>query len=261
LSGAWRENLSSIKSLLEKKEFLHGARAIPASSIGTQFFCEMKVEQDYVHGEIETEEKTEGDALHQELLAMTPTTKKRLLDDIEKERLVVASFPLAAETDGLVLIGVPDAVVFQNGMPTHVIELKTTRGDASILYDGQRAQAVIYGLLLDQVGFDCKNLGLEVVKFRRQTPLSDEQKGQFLDMLTTALVSGKELGALLPRAEGQVVRHSFAYRRDEALRILGQTQGYWLGERHAQPTSNPNKCKACEFRQVCPASLAKERQP
>ncbi len=254
---AWRENLSSAKSLLEKKEFRHGTRAIPASSIGTQFFCEMKVEQDLVHGEIETEEKAEGDALHEELLAMKPTTQKNLLDDIAKRKLLVASFPLAAEAEGLVLVGIPDAVVFQRAKPTHVIELKTTRGDASILYDGQRAQAVIYGLLLDQVGFDCSSLSLVVVKFRRQTVLSEEQKGEFLNALTAALVSGKDLGSVVPKAEGQVVPHSFAYRKDEAISILDRTQGYWLGERHAQPTANPNKCRACEFRQLCPASLIK----
>lgn len=254
----WKENLSSIQSLLEKKEFRHGIKAVSASSIGTQFFCEMKVEQGFVHGEIETEEKTQGDVLHEELLAMEPTTQKKLLDDIEKRKLVVASFPLAAEAEGLVLIGVPDAVIFQKGRPTHIIELKTTRGNASILYDGQRAQTVIYGLLLDQVGFDCGDLKLVVVKFRRQTPMTEKQKNQFLDRLTGALVSGKDLSTLASGADGQVVPHSFSYRRDEAVRVLSLTQGYWLEQRNPQSTSNPNKCRACEFRQICPSSLAKE---
>lgn len=62
------------------------------------------------------------------------------------------------------LIGVPNAVIFQKGRPTYVVELKTTRGNASVLYNGQRAQTVIYGLLLDQVGFDCGNLELAVIK-------------------------------------------------------------------------------------------------
>jgi CRISPR/Cas system-associated exonuclease Cas4 (RecB family) len=261
MPGSWRENLSLIDSLLEKKEFRHGARAISASSIGTQFFCEMKVEQAFVHGEIETEEKAEGGALHEELLAMKPTTRRRLLDDITERKLVIASFPLAAEAFGLVLVGVPDAVVFQDGRPTHVVELKTTRGNASVLYDGQRAQTVIYGLLLDQVGFDCSGLRLVVVKFRRQAPLSDEQKGQFLGEMTQMLVSGKDLGALVPGNEGQLVPHSFAYRRNEAIGILSQTQGYWLGQRSPQSTVNPNKCRACEFADICPASLAKNRRP
>jgi hypothetical protein len=76
---AWKKNLASIPSLLEKKEYRHGVRAISASSIGTQYFCEVKLDQSYIHGEIETEEKTEGDVLHEELLAMKPTTQKTLL--------------------------------------------------------------------------------------------------------------------------------------------------------------------------------------
>jgi len=257
LPGPWKENLSSINSLLEKMEFRHGARAVSASSIGTQFFCEMKVEQDFVHGEIETEEKVEGDALHEELLAMKPTTQKRLLMEIEKGKLVVASFPLAAEAEGLVLVGVPDAVLFQEGKPTHLIELKTTRGNPSILFDGQRAQAVVYGLLLDQVGFDCEGLKLVVVKLRRQTQLSEEQRVQFLDSLTTSLVSERNLKTPMWTTEGQLVSHSFPYRRDEAVEILSVTRGYWLEHRLPQPTSNPNKCKACEFRKLCPSSLVK----
>jgi predicted RecB family nuclease len=257
LPGPWKENLESIHSLLEKKEFRHGVRSVSASSIGTQFFCEMKVEQDFVHGEMETEEKTEGDALHKELLAMKPTTRRRLLKEIEKGKLVVASFPIAAEAEELVLIGVPDAVVFQEGRPTHVIELKTTRGNPSILFDGQRAQAVIYGLLLDQVGFDCGSLKLVVVKLRRQTQMSDEQRGRFLDSLTFSLVSGRDPIKLLPGAKGQLVPHSFQYQRDEAIRVLSTTRGYWLEQRPPQPTSNPNKCRACEFRQLCPSSLVR----
>lgn len=254
----WKENMAAIPSLLEKGEFRNGARAVPASSIGVQYFCEVKLDQSYIHGEIETEEKAEGEVLHEELLAMEPTTRKTLLQDIEKRRLVVASFPLAAEAEGLVLVGVPDAVIFQKGKPTHVIELKTTRGDASILYDSQRAQTTIYGLLLDQVGFDCADLNLVVAKFSRQTPISEQEKSRFLDALTGALISNESLSTLASKADDHVVHHSFPYRKDEAVRILNLTRGYWLNQREARPTSNPNKCRACEFKRVCPSSLARE---
>lgn len=72
------------------------------------------MEQGFIHGEIETEEKTEGDILHEQLLAMQPTTRKKLLEGIEKRKLYVASFPLTAEFENLSLVGVPDAVVFQS---------------------------------------------------------------------------------------------------------------------------------------------------
>ncbi len=257
MSRDWKEKLSSLRPPSEEKEFRHGVKAIAASSIGTQFFCEMKVEQGFLHGEIETEEKTEGDVLHEQLLAMQPTTREKLLEGIEKRKLYVASFPLIAEFGKLVLAGVPDAVVFQKSRPTFVLELKTTRGDATILYDGQRAQTMIYGLLLDQVAFDCKDLKLVVVKFKRQTPMSKKQKVEFLKVLTGALVSESDLSKFASTSNNQVVVHSFSYLREEAVRTLTKTEGYWLEERNPVPTSNPNKCRACEFRQVCPSSLYK----
>ena len=253
----WREKLLSIKDLLDEREFRHGVGAVPASSIGTQFFCEMKVEQGFIHGDVETEEKTEGEALHEQLLPMEQTTREKLLGDIERGRLVVASFAMAAPAMDLVLVGVPDAVIFQGGKPTHVIELKTTTGDPTILFDGQRAQTLVYGLLLDQVGFDCHGLELAVVKFRRQAPLSDEQKGAFLQKVTNTLVSGMDPGSIAAGSGGYVVTHLLAYSKEDALQVLERTEGYWLGKRGPVPAKNPNKCRACEFREVCPSSLAK----
>ncbi len=254
---SWKERLASFESLLEEQRFRHGIGAIPASSIGTQFFCEMKVEQGYLHEEIKTEEKTEGEALHEQLLPMRRTTREKLLGDIEMGKLVVASFAMAARARDLVLVGVPDAVVFQGGRPTRVIELKTTRGDPLILFDGQRAQTLVYGLLLDQVGFDCGGLKLVVVKFRRQAPLSEVQKGAFLQKLTKILVAGKDPAGITTSLPGHVVTHMLAYSKGEALQMLNRTEGYWLMKRDAIPTMNPNKCRACEFREMCPSSLAK----
>jgi hypothetical protein len=253
----WKERLLSFKGLIEGQEFRHGVGAVPASSIGAQFFCEMKVEQGFVHGEVETEEKTEGDALYEQLLPMEETSREKLLGDIEMGKLVVASFALAAQARDLVLVGVPDAVIFQRGRPTHVIELKTTRGDPLILFDGQRAQTLVYGLLLDQVGFECSGLKLVVVKFRRQAPLTDEEKSAFLHKLTTALVSGKNPGGITTDSRGHIVAHSLVYSKDDAMQVLSRTEGYWLGERAPIPATNPNKCRACEFKEVCPSSLAR----
>lgn len=162
---------------------------------------------------------------------------------------------MAAGFGKLVLAGVPDAVVFQKGKPTFVLELKTTRRDATILYDGQRAQAAIYGLLLELIGFDCSDLRLAVVKLRRETPMPESEKAKFLETITSTLVSGNDLGQVASASKNQVVVHSIPYMRDEASRTVLRTEGYWLGERNPVPATNPNKCRACEFRQVCPSSL------
>lgn len=256
MATGWKKNLSR-DPFAGGKQLRHGVRAVAASAIGTQFFCEMKVEQSFLHEEVETEEKTEGTVLHEQLLAMQPTTWEKLLEGIEKRELYVASFPLGADFGRLSLAGVPDAVVFQKGRPSFVLELKTTRGDATILYDGQRAQTVIYGLLLEEVGFDCASLRLVVVKFRRQTPMSEEQRADFLKGLTSDLVAGRDLDRLASTSKNGMVAHSFPYRRQEAVQTLSRTEGYWLNERSPIASTNPNKCRACEFRSVCPSSLVR----
>lgn len=92
MSRDWKEKLSSSLPFPVGREFRYGVQTIPASSIVAQFFYEMKVEQDFLHGEIETEEKAEGDLLHEQLLAMEPTTREKLIDGIEKRKLYVAAF-------------------------------------------------------------------------------------------------------------------------------------------------------------------------
>ncbi len=51
--NSWKNRLSNYESEIEEGlRFRNGLRAIPASSIGEQLYCEMKIEQEYVNGEI-----------------------------------------------------------------------------------------------------------------------------------------------------------------------------------------------------------------
>ncbi|MCL5068711.1 MAG: PD-(D/E)XK nuclease family protein [Thaumarchaeota archaeon] len=249
----WKQYINSLETTLNEQKFRNGVSAIAASSIGEQYYCEMKVEQSYLNEEIETEEKTRGDVLHEELLPMKESSWKEVINNIQKRKSCIVAFPLAAKVDGVTLVGQPDAVLFQNRNPTHVIELKTTRGSTTIVYEGQKAQASIYGLLLDGMGFDCSKLKLVIVKFRQTSRLGESWKEEFLSSLATRLVSESNLDGI---ADSLVI-HSFAYARASALAYVTHTKGYWLKEREPIPTTNPNKCRACEFRELCPSSLAK----
>lgn len=252
----WKQNIRSFKSLLEEREFRNKVRAVSASAIGGQFFCEMKVELDHIHGEVQTEEKREGDVLHEELLAMKKATIEKIIEGIEKKKIYTASFPMVAKFGDVTLAGVPDAIVFMSGKPVYVIELKTTRGDTAIVYDGQKAQADIYGFLLDLAGLDCSNLKIVIVKFKRATELSSKQKNEFLSILVKSLLSGKhqEVARI---SKNSIVVHASDYNRENAINSIRRTKGYWLGEREPIPTTNPNKCRSCVFNKICPSSLVK----
>jgi CRISPR/Cas system-associated exonuclease Cas4 (RecB family) len=260
--ASWKENLLNRKELIElakgeTTKFRTGMSTIPASSIAQQYYCEMKVEQDYIHGEVQTEAKDEGTNLHDNLLAMRKSTIEKIIKGIEKKEILVASFPLVAKFEGLTLAGVPDAIVFQKSKLAYVIELKTTaRGDTTIVYDDQRAQTFIYGLLLELMGFDCSNLKLIIVRYKTSAPLSIKNKSKFLGILVQSLITGSA-DSFAPKSKNGIVAHTLSYAKLYAVQAIREKKGYWLNEREPIPTMNPNKCKACEFANLCPSSLAK----
>jgi CRISPR/Cas system-associated exonuclease Cas4 (RecB family) len=243
----------------ETTKFRTNISVIPASSIAEQYYCEMKVEQKYIRGEVQTEAKEEGTNLHDNLLRMRKSTIKKIIKDIENKEILVASFPLVAKFEGLTLGGVPDAIVFQKSKPLYVIELKTTaRGDTTIVYDSQRAQASIYGLLLELIGFDCSNLKLIIVRYKTSAPLSkkNKNKNRFLDILVQSLITGNA-DSFASKSKNEVVVHTLSYAKLYAVQAIREKKGYWLNEREPIPTSNPNKCRGCEFANLCPSSLTK----
>jgi hypothetical protein len=64
----WDDSMRNFKAQLQRGQtFRHGITMVPTSGIAQQFYCEQKVEMEYLHGEIETEAKTEGERLHEKL--------------------------------------------------------------------------------------------------------------------------------------------------------------------------------------------------
>ncbi len=219
-----------------------------------QYYCELKVDNSYVKGDIQTEAKTAGDLLHEEILAMRKTTVDQVVKNIDKKPVYAASFPLASLVNGIVLAGRPDAIIFEKGRPLFVVELKTTVGDPSILYQDQEFQAGIYGLILDGMGFDCSDLTLAIVRWRRKEPATEEQRKEFLSIAMHALPS-KESKLIEEVYMGRARVHLVPFNKEAILRQVDWAKEYWLSNREPLPTKNPWKCKACEFNINCPSSL------
>jgi hypothetical protein len=219
-----------------------------------QYYCELKVDNSFLKGKIQTEAKTEGDLLHTEILAMKKTTVEQVVKKIEEKTTYAASFPLAALVDGIILAGRPDAVIFEQGKPSFVVELKTTIGDPSILYQDQEFQAGIYGLILDGMGFDCSDLTLAIIRWRRKEQVTDQEKREFLSVTMLALPS-KEPKLIEEIFKGKARVHLVRFDKQTILRQVEWAKDYWLLNREPLPTKNPWKCKACEFNDTCPSSL------
>lgn len=240
--------------LVQDPIYRHELSFVGVSSIAQQYYCEAKVEQEYTTGEIPTEVKETGTSLHEEIFAMEPVKREELVKHIEKAVPLAATFRLYAEVGKLRIIGQPDAVVFEKGIPKWLIELKTTQGDHTRLWRDQLIQVRIYGLLLDRMGFDCSKLNLVLIRMRQKGNLDPKQKEFMLNLVQLALNKQrtKELEAKF-ELKFFIIPHSAL----EPENAIIWAQDYWLKAREPIPTKNASKCKSCEYNEVCPFSLYK----
>lgn len=235
----------------QNQSFRHGISMIPTSSIAGQYYCEQKVEMEYVHGDVETEAKLEGGALHEKLIQMRKTSLDDIIRGIKRRKLLVASFPIFARFSKLVISGVPDAIVFLKGSPAYIIELKTTKGDTSRLWKDQLVQVRVYGMVLEEMGFNCSRLKLVVVRVQRANGISEEWRKNFMHAVLLELFNGQH-----KNTKQSSTTHVVDYSRDDAVADVKWAEAYWLSRREPIPTTKAMKCRACEFGQVCPRSLA-----
>jgi len=245
--------MRNFKELFQQgQSFRHGISMVPTSGIAEQYYCEQKVEMEYLHGEIETEAKTEGEMLHEQMIRMTKTTLGNLIKSIKKRKILVASFPIFARFSGLVIVGVPDAIVFFKGTPMYLIELKTTKGDTSRLWKDQLVQVCTYGLILEEMGFDCSKLKLVVIRIRRQEGLSARYKQ---NLLRTSITDLRKGGQKTTTSKAGLTTHIIDYNKQDVIADLRWAEAYWLSQREPIPTQNTAKCRSCEFDDMCPHSL------
>ena len=136
---------------------------IIASDVASQFYCEKKVEMQYLHGEIETEEKNIGAEAHERLTDGSMKVKsEELWQKIFGDKPIFAlEMFLLAKYHDVILAGKPDSVLFRGWQPLVVFEYKFSR--SMIDYPSYHVQAQTYGILLENMGFDTGQLFYAIV--------------------------------------------------------------------------------------------------
>ena len=238
-----------------KARFRHGASFVPVSSIAEQYYCEYKLENEFALGEIPTEAKESGTTLHVELMPMERISKEEFAHLVERKEPSLAVLGVWGSSGGLKIVGTPDHIVWSEGRPLWVLELKTTRGDPTPLWEDQENQVRIYGLLLERMGFDCSMMQLAVVRLK-SGELSDEVKKDWILKISGALLEGKTKW-LEVRYPGRMKVHLLRHEPVKAETAIASKAGYWLEEREPTPSSSMGKCRACEYNSTCPKSLFK----
>ena len=168
----WNVQLENFNSLLKElnqsgqersgKLRFHRSMVI-ASDVASQFYCEKKVEMQFLHGEVETEAKNFGTAAHGNLTEDSVKVKRaELWRKIYGDKPVLAlEMFLLAKYGDVLLAGKPDSVLFACGFPLVVFEYKFSQ--SNIAYPSYHVQAQTYGVLLENMGFDTSRLFYAIV--------------------------------------------------------------------------------------------------
>lgn len=239
----------------EKAQFRHGASFVGVSSIAEQYYCEYKLENEFALGEVPTEAKESGTTLHDELMPTEGISKEEFARLVERKQPSLAVLDVWGTLGGLKVIGTPDHIVWSERRPLWVVELKTTKGDPTPLWEDQENQVRIYGLLLDRMGFDCSCMQLAVVRLK-SGELSDEEKKGWIVKISRALLEGKTKW-LEARYPGRMKLHLLQHEPAKAEAAISSKAGYWLEEREPKSSSSVGKCRACEYNASCSKSLFK----
>lgn len=250
----WERQLDEYHSLLEQlvqktKKGESGLRFdrpfIRASDIATQYFCEKKVEMEFLHGDIDTKRKTLGAEAHEKLLEGTIKVKRRdLWKKIYGKKPVIArEMLLIAEYNDVILAGVPDSILFMQGIPLRLLEYKFSKSRRP--FRDHHVQARTYGLLLRNMGFDTTHLFYAIVIV---DPMAKDAK-KLKERVMDAVIKSGPKESVLKTQNATIYVNKF--NQKEAEQDLNWAIEFWKNKREAVPTRNPNKCKSCEYNEGC----------
>jgi CRISPR/Cas system-associated exonuclease Cas4 (RecB family) len=216
-----------------------------ASDVASQFYCEKKVEMQYLHGKVETEAKNIGTEAHEKLTEDSVKVKRaELWRKIHGDKPVFAlEMFLLAKYGDVLLAGKPDSVLFARGYPLVVFEYKFSR--SSIAYPSYHVQAQTYGVLLENMGFDTSRLFYAIVVADPKTKGSRELRQ---NVVQTVISNGpKEAVHSINDAKIYYIK----FNRVNAEKDLAWALEFWGKNREAQPANNKNKCAKCEYQTKC----------
>lgn len=233
---------------------LSNADTVAPSKIGSQFYCEKKVDLERELGEVETPEKKQGTETHEKAAEdAVEVEMDEVWDAIEEgNRQILLESPFIGDAADFVIVGIPDAIIFDDAKPQLIFDRKTTAYPQR-LYKNQRMQVWLYGYMLDSLGFNMSDLRFAILSHeRRMDPGTGKQ---LQDMILSGVVDlDQKQNQLLKDPEAVV--HLFEYDSIDHLEDLNWALEYWRNEREPVPTTKAAKCRGCPYSDVCSDSRA-----
>jgi CRISPR/Cas system-associated exonuclease Cas4 (RecB family) len=249
----WKAQLESFDSLLKELKqnreqggrLRFGRSMIVASDIADQFYCEKKVEMEYLHGEVETEAKNIGTEAHEKLTEDSVRVKREeLWQKIYGAKPVFAlEMFLLAKYGNVLLAGKPDSVLFARGFPLVVFEYKFSR--SGVAYPSYHVQAQTYGVLLGNMGFDTSRLFYAIVVADPKTRGTRKLRQNVM----RTVMGNDPMEAVHSIDDAKI--YFCKFNRVSAEKDLAWALEFWRSDREAEPTNNQNKCARCEYQTRC----------
>jgi hypothetical protein len=161
--------------------------------------------------------------------------------------LCLYEFRLGWRHNGATILGFVDEAWFRGGNVELVAERKFS-GNLAI-HTPYHVQAGLYCLGLDEMGFGTEAARYRVSVFKRECHRCRRLAEGDCPLLSVA-AERQEC------EQGGGISEVFPFDRGRTLQDLAWALEFWTGEREAEPTTSPSRCRPCRYRRFCNSSLA-----
>jgi len=229
----------------------YGRRTLAVSTIAQQFYCEKAVQFSIERPFAPTAAMQSGTIGHEAVAALgVAMTAEEAVAAATVERiqpLCVYEFKIGWRYNGVTILGFVDEAWFRAGNVVLVAERKFS-GSLGI-YMPYHVQAGLYCLGLGEMGFGTDSTRYRVSVFKRECHRCEHLAGG--DCLLLSGEAGQQ-----ECAQGAGISQEFPIKGEQTVRNLDWAMGFWTGEREAEPTTSPGRCRSCRYRRVCDSSPA-----
>ncbi len=266
--GDWKTKLIKFQTLLDDIGKSRGNLKFDKSflavhELADQTFCEKAAELTQALATTEdfqpTEQQLVGKMSHEKLTEDgVPISFLNIWKEIyERKNCYVHEMLLAANYQGVGILGKPDLVYFESAVPRFIFEFKFSKHYKP--FANYHVQAQVYGYQLNQMGFDTTDLfyafiiakprwknNIEFVKLIPKRTMERFHKDKLYE-LDQSMMTFNNIGVYINK-----------FIPEKAIKELDFCLGYWLDKRKAIPTQNKNKCRSCKVKKHCKFYLMRQ---
>jgi len=229
--------------LRANKPLRFGLGFLRVSELIQQLYCELKLHYTYSQG-VEPEYKRRY--IIRKMLDIYLNAEK-------KAKATNGNFyvklPLIAPIREIPVIGSPDAIFFERYNPKIILRIRKSR--SLKIYPEDEARGLIYGALLEKLGFKINDLKYVII-------IAKDLEGllELIPSISKSIVKREGISIKEKHNVRIAVR---VYNSKEAEELINYLLSYWEMLREPRPNPSKSKCYLCKYSRICPYSSLESR--